>query len=232
MHAFWAGLPWILLGGIGLAQTSTGKPAKPPRVHVVILGGVKKVNYLPVDGKSENRVEELSTIKVRALVVDERQREWTMGDAHEVTERSFAIRRVLHVNDSLPGERVERWTWEPGPWLLVDRQTGHIAVIRLPQFDDAVSDVVWYRDYAAYCGTGTMAKGGLFAMVAQLGARKAIVQKQIGAWPQENHFLPVCQPAEWQRSPTRVTLKATGGDAATFEVVGSVGLVEEGEEDR
>jgi hypothetical protein len=66
-------------------------------------------------------------------------------------------------------------------------------------------------------------------MVAQLGARRAVVQKQIAAWPQTNHFIPVCQAAEWQRMPMRVTLKPTGGEAMTFDVVGTSSLVEEGD---
>jgi hypothetical protein len=232
MRAKLAAFAWFVMSVSSEAQAIVQRLAKPPKIHVVTLGPVKKVNYLPVDGKAENRAEELTAIHVRPLVVDERQREWTMGEIHPVTERSFMIRRVLHINDALPGERVERWTWEPGPWLLVDRETGHITVVKLPEFDAAVSEVVWYRDYAAYCGTGTAPKGGLFAMVAQLGAHKAVIQRQIGPWPQENHFLPVCQPAEWQRSPTRVTLKPTGGEGLTFEVVGAVGLVEDGEDIR
>jgi hypothetical protein len=103
-------------------------------------------------------------------------------------------------------------------------------VLHLPNFDATVSNVVWYRDYAAYCGTGTTAKGGLFAIVAQLGARKAVAQKQVGDWPQSNHFVPVCQPARWERLPMRVTLQITAGEATTFDVVGNTSLVEEGEE--
>ena len=121
--------------------------------------------------------------------------------------------------------------WQPGPWLLVDRVTGHITALHLPDFDSGVSDVVWFRDYAAYCGVSGAAKGGLFAVVAQLGARRAVVQKPVGIWPQPNHFIPVCQPARWQRLPLRVTLQPTGGDAATYDVVGSTALVEEGEND-
>ena len=114
-------------------------------------------------------------------------------------------------------------------WLLVDRVTGRITALHLPDFDAAVSNVVWYRDYAAYCGIATTVKGGLFAIVAELGARKAVVSKQIGVWPQPNHFIPVCQPAEWQRMPMRVTIKPTGGEAMTFDVVGTSSLVEEGD---
>ena len=95
---------------------------------------------------------------------------------HDVTDRTFTIRRALRLNDALPTDPVPHWIWQPGPWLLVDRITGHITALHLPDFDPAVSDAVWFRDYAAYCGTATTAKGGLFAVVAQLGARRAVVQ--------------------------------------------------------
>ena len=211
-------------------QQKPPKQARTPSLHSVALGAIKRVPYTPQDVTPDEKNEETTSLRVRPLVVDGLQREWTMGDVHEVTDRSFAVRRVMRVNDGLPGEREARWVWQPGPWLLVDRVTGHITALHLPDFDAAVSNVTWYRDYAAYCGVATTAKGGLYAVVAQLGAKKAVVQKQIGAWPQVNHFVPVCQPAEWQRMPLRVTLKATGGEAMTFDVVGTTSLVEEGED--
>jgi hypothetical protein len=212
------------------AQTTpTAKMAKPPKMHAVSLGAVRKVPYTPADVAPAERAEDTTTLKVRPLLVDDRQREWTMGEIHEVTERSFAVRRVMRVNDALPADRDARWVWEPGPWLLVDRVTGHITALHLADFDATVSNVVWYRDYAAYCGIGTTAKGGLFAIVEQLGARRPVVQKQLAPWPQANHFIPVCPPAEWQRLPMRVTLKATGGEAMTFDVVGTASLIEEGD---
>ena len=225
---------WILfsLGArLAAAQTAPPKLAKPPRIHVVTLGAAKRVPYTPPDVTPDERNEETTSLKVRPLVVDDRQREWTMGEMHEVTDRSFAVRRVMHLNDALPADKEPRWVWQPGPWLLVDRVTGRITVVHLPEFDAAVSNVGWFRDYAAYCGVVIGAKGGLFAMVAQLGARKAVVQKQVGAWPQENHFVPVCQPAAWQRTPMRVSIKPTGGEAMTFDVVGTSGLTEESEGD-
>jgi hypothetical protein len=212
-------------------ETRPAKAARPPATHQVVLGPVRKVPFTPADIAPEDRGEDTTTLKVRALIVDDRQREWTMGEIHEVTDRSFAVRRVMRVNDTLASEHDAHWVWEPGPWLLVDRVTGHIAALHLADFDAAVSNVVWYRDYAAYCGIGTTAKGGLFAVVTQLGARRAVVQKQIGAWPQANHFIPVCQPAQWQRLPMRVTLKPTGGEAVTFDVVGTTSLIEDGEEE-
>ncbi len=223
-------VPLLLFSVVSLhPQTPAAKPAKPPKTHAVSLGAIRRVPYTPPDVDAADKSEDTTIIKIRPLLVDGFQREWTMGDIHEVTDRSFAIRRVMRINDSVPAEREPHWTWEPGPWLLVDRVTGHVAALHLADFDAAVSNVVWYRDYAAYCGIGTTAKGGLFVIVAQLGVRRAVVQKQIGAWPQANHFIPVCQPAEWQRLPTRVTLKPTGGDALTFDVVGTTSLIEDGD---
>lgn len=222
-------LPCFGVPALLTAQSAPQKLAKPPKMHVVTLGAVHRVPFTPADVKADEKNEDTTTLKVRTLIVDERLREWTMGEIHEITDRTFAVRRALRLNDALPSEREARWVWQPGPWLTVDRVTGHITALHLPDFDAAVSSVVWFRDYAAYCGTGSTAKGGLFAVVAQLGARRAVVQKQIGAWPQQNHFIPVCKPAEWQRLPLRATLHPTGGEPITFDVVGTSSLIEEGD---
>jgi hypothetical protein len=198
-----------------------------PKVHTVTLGPYRKVLYTQPDATPDTKADETSLLRIRALFVDDRQKEWTTGEIHDVTDRTFTVRRALRLNDALPSDAVPHWIWQPGPWLSVDRVTGHITVLHLPDFDAAVSDVVWFRDYAAYCGVATTAKGGLFAIVAQLGARRPVVQKQIGPWPQANHFIPVCQPAQWQRLPTRVVLKPTGGEAATYDVVGTASILEE-----
>jgi hypothetical protein len=206
--------------------------AAPAKVHSVTRGAVRKVPFTPPEAASRaGKPADAVTLKVRPLTVDGRQKEWTTGDAHDVTDRSFTIRRAMRLNDTLPGDATARWSWQPGPWLLVDRTTGHIVALHLPDFDAAVSGAVWFRDYAAYCGTGTTAKGGLFAIVAQLGARRAVVQQQIGKWPQAAPVEPVCKPAEWQRTPMRVTLQAIGGEAMTFDVVGAAALIEEGDGD-
>jgi hypothetical protein len=203
--------------------------AAAPKVHAVTLGPFRRVPYTQPDATPDTKTDETSTLKVRPLFVDDRQKEWTTGEIHDITDRTFTVRRALRLNDALPTEAVPHWIWQPGPWLSVDRATGHITALHLPDFDPAVSDAVWFRDYAAYCGIATTAKGGLFAVVAQLGARRAVVLKQIGPWPQANHFIPVCQPAQWQRLPMRVTLKPTGGDPVTYDVVGSASIIEEGD---
>ena len=199
------------------------------RIHTVVLGSVRKVPYAPPDATHPAASQDALQLKVRPLIVDGRQREWTTGDSHDVTDRSFTIRRALRINDSLPADQTDHWVWQPGPWLLVDRSTGHITALHLPDFDALVSDVVWFRDYGAYCGVAQTAKGGLFAVVAQLGARKAVVQKQIAPWPQPSRADLPCQSAHWQRQPMRVTMQPTGGDPITFDVVGASSIVEEGD---
>jgi len=202
--------------------------AAPPKTHTVNLGPPRKVPYTPPESTPDNKSEDSTTLRVRPLVVDGQQKEWTVGEVHDVTDRSFVIRRALRLNDSLPAES-PRWTWQPGPWMLVDRITGHITALHLPDYDTQVSVVVWFRDYAAYCGLATTAKGGLMAIVAQLGARKAIVQKLIAPWPQPIPPHPACAPAIWQRTPMRATLQPTGGQPLIFDIAGTASLIEENE---
>ena len=201
--------------------------AAAPKVHTVNLGPPRKVPYTPPDATPETQSEESATLKIRPLLVDSHQKEWTTGDSHDVTDRSFTIRRAIRLNDALPADAAPHWIWQPGPWLHVDRVTGHVTALHLPDFDPAVSEVVWFRDYAAYCGITATAKGGLYAVVAQLGAHRPIVQKQLAKWPQPGHFSPVCQPAKWQRLPVRVTIQPTAGEALTFDVVGTASIIEE-----
>jgi hypothetical protein len=204
------------------------------KVHAVSLGAPRKVPWSRPDrvpNPDDPTSKVLPTLKVRPLIVDGKQKEWTTGDAHDVTDRSFTIRRAMRLNDTLPGETAAKWSWQPGPWLLVDRTTGHITALHLPDFDAGISEAVWYRDYAAYCGTATTAKGGLFAVVAQLGARRPVIHKQIGKWPQTTPADPVCKAAKWQRDPMRVTLEPAGAEPMTFAVVGTTALVEDGDSD-
>jgi hypothetical protein len=200
--------------------------AKGPKIHNVSLGPARKVPYTPPQATPENKSEDSSTLRIRALNVDGLQKEWTVGEVHDVTDRTFVIRRALRINDSLPAEPV-RWAWQPGPWLMVDRISGHITAIHLPDFDPVVSNVVWFRDDAAYCGIASTAKGGIVAVIAQLGARKPIVQKLLAPWPQPAATNPVCATALWQRTPMRATLQLTGAQPITYDVVGSVSLVED-----
>jgi hypothetical protein len=203
--------------------------AKAVKIHTVTLGPARRVAYTPPEATTDSKAEDSSTLRIRPLDVDGHQREWTVGEMHEVTDRTFVIQRALHLNDGLPGQPI-RWTWQPGPWLMVDRVTGHITALHLPDFDPEVSQPVWFRDYAAYCGVHSLAKtSSLTAVVAELGARKAVVEQKIGAWPEANAAHPVCAPAEWNRAPIRATIQPAGGQPMTFDVLGTSSLIEEGE---
>ena len=212
---------------------------KPPKVHTVTLGPMHKVPYTPAFSTPDSKDDDSTTLKIRPLFVDSKQKEWTVGELHNISDRSFAIRRALHINDALPNDPGERWVWQPASWIVVDRTTGHITALHLPDFDAAVSDAVWFRDYAAYCGTiaatSRSAKsegvGSLVAVVAQAGTRKAVAQRAVGRWPQPEHAGPVCIPAKWQRLPMRATFQPATGDPITFDVVGATALVEEGDND-
>jgi hypothetical protein len=52
----------------------------------------------------------------------------------------------------MPTGSSARWLWQRGAWLLVDRNTGRITELKLPDFDPYYSDVSWYCDDAACCG--------------------------------------------------------------------------------
>jgi hypothetical protein len=198
-----------------------------PKPHVVVLGGARKEPYSAQGDPAGARKDE-TELRVRALMVDGKVKEWTTGDLHDLTGRSFAVRRAVRLNDALPTDRAERWVWQRGPWVLVDRTTGKVTALRLPDFDPAVSDVVWFRDYAAYCGVNTSGKQ-LMAMVAQVEGRKPLLAKKLGGWEAADHASPVCAPAVWQRDPLRVSFTVTGAvGPVSFDVVGtSAVLVEE-----
>jgi hypothetical protein len=233
-----------------------GFSAAPRKMHMVVLGATRKVPYSKA-GDPAGATQAENELKVRALLVDGVVKEWTTGDAHDVTDRSFVVRRVIKLNDALPSDNTissdklapgdksgvagkpgpggkpaltakqEHWVWQRGPWLLVDRQTGHIVVVKLPYYDPGVSQVVWFRDYGAYCGVTNSGKS-LYAMVAQVAGRKPLLAKKLSAFDPENHPEPACGPSEWQREPLRVTFHPTGKEAASFDVIpGSAVLVEE-----
>ena len=204
-------------------------PLRAARIHVVTLGPVRKVPYTPPEATLDDKSEDSTTLRIRPLLVDDKPREWTVGDMHDVTDRTFVIRRAFRINDSLPGEPAH-WAWQPGPWLQVDRATAHITPLHLPDFDAQISEVVWFRDYAAYCGLIPTSKGGVVALIAELGAHKPVAQHTLAGWPLEKPAHPVCAPAHWQRSPMRATLTLTGGASITFDVAGTSSLVEEGSE--
>ncbi|MDR3793255.1 MAG: hypothetical protein P4L03_07735 [Terracidiphilus sp.] len=221
----------LLIGcAVLLAVVAIPAFAAPRKVHSVGLGAAKKVAYSRAGDPAGAQADE-KELKIRALIVDGTLKEWTTGDAHDVTDRSFAVRRAIRINDTLPGDKLGHWVWQRGPWLLVDRVTGHVTALKLPDYDPGVSQVAWFRDYAAYCGVTASAKS-LYAVVAQMGARKPVLSKKLSAFDAEHRADPVCGSVEWQRQPLKVTFHPTGKDAASYEIVpGSAVLVEDSSDD-
>ncbi len=200
-----------------------------PRAHVITLGKWSTVQWSPGLGDDKSL-----PLKIRPLLVDGRIKEYTLGPAHDVTDRLFVVRRAFRVNDSLPDEPVAtpHWQWQRGGWLLVDRVTGRIAPVNLPEFDALYSAVTWFRDYAAYCGVSDDGQK-LYAVVAQLNRRKPVLRKPLSGSSIAEDAPPdsACPLPAWQRAPTRVTFES-GGVKLTFAVRGHVvDLVNDAEED-
>lgn len=199
------------------------------KVHSVAVGGWRKVPYTPPSTTVATDSAEAITLRVRPLVIDGQVKDWTTGEIHEITDRTFVARRVVKLNDALPDERGARWIWVLGPWLLADRMTARVTVLHLPDFDPAVSQVVWFRDYAAYCGVNSTGKR-LYAVVAQLGVRRPLVAKALINWTVDDHPTPACGLATWQRQPLKVEFHPTNGDAVNYKIFGlASALVEDGE---
>ena len=153
--------------------------------------------------------EKSLTITVRPLCLDTKLKEYTTGPVHDITDRVFVVRRAYRVNDWLPTESMPRWLWQRGGWLLVDRTTGQIIQLKLPDFDPYYSDVSWFGDYAAYCGVADNGER-VSAIVVQINSRKPIYKKQLEKLGGEPPAA-VCQSPHWQRTPTRVVFMPLGG---------------------
>jgi len=127
------------------------------------------------------------------------------------------------LNDNLPDDPAPRWQWQRGGWLLVDRVTGRISPINLPEFDPFYSAGSWYRDYVAYCGVSDDGKK-TYAIVAQLSRRKPVLKKPLSNEGVAEDAEPdsACPAPSWQRAPVRVTFEPGGDAKQTFSIRGHV----------
>ena len=198
----------------------TAAAAKP---HTITFGKWTPVQWTPESGASVADEKPL-TLRVRPLLVDARVKEFTLGPAHDVTDRLFVVRRAFRVNDNLPQESpsTPHWQWQRGGWLLVDRITARISAINLPEFDALYSAASWYRDYVAYCGVSEDGSK-IYAVVAQIAHRKPVLKKLLAGATTEMKDAasdPACPAPTWQRSPSRVTFEPTGTPKQTFAIRG------------
>lgn len=225
-----------LLCAVSLAAEAGAAAAA--KVHVVTLGQWMSVQWSPGVNNEKTGDEKMGgdkplTIKVRPLLVDGRAKEYVLGTPHEVTERLFIVRRAFRVNDSLPEESTPKWQWQRGGWLLVDRATGRVSPINLPEFDAFYSAASWYRDYAAYCGISDDGKK-TYAIVAQIGRRRPVLKILLSNAPLSEDAAPdsACTPPSWQRGPVRVSFELKSGDKQTFAIRGHiVDVVNDAEEE-
>jgi hypothetical protein len=194
---------------------AAGESAAVPKTHVITFGKWMSVKWPDATGKK------LLDLKVRPLYVDTRLKEYTTGTAHELTDRLFAVRRVFRVNDALPEENALRWQWQRGGWLLVDRVSGRVSQLSLPEFDPFYSTASWYRDYVAYCGVSDDGKK-LYAVVAQVGRRKPVLKKPVGEPAGEDDPDSECPAPTWERSPARVTFQPDDTQKLLFSIRGRV----------
>ena len=212
---------FLVLVLIALAWIDSAAVAKS---HVITFGKWISAKWPNATGKK------LLDLKVRPLLVDTRIKEYTTGTPHELTDRLFVVRRVFRVNDALPAENATRWQWQRGGWLLVDRVTGRVSQLNLPEFDPFYSTASWYRDYVAYCGVSEDGKK-LYAMVAQVGRRKPILKKDVGEPAGDDDPDSECPPPTWERSPVRVTFQPDDTQKLVFFIRGRVvDVVNDGEE--
>ena len=200
-----------------------------PKVHVISFGKWTSVKWPSASGEKQ------LDLKIRPLFVDAKLKEYTTGATHEITDRMFAVRRAFRVNDTLPKEvalsaTALKWQWQRGGWLLVDRQSGHVTQLNLPEFDPFYSSASWYRDYIAYCGVSDDGKK-LFAMVYQVGRRKPILKKDVGKPDGGDEPDSECPPPAWERAPMRVTFEPDDTQKLLFSIRNRVvDVVSEGEE--
>ncbi len=215
---------FVLLAIFLLPRTAGGAP-KP---HVLSFGKWTTVKWFV--GVNQDKPLDL---KVRALYVDSRLKEFTLGTPHDVTDRLIVVRRAFRLNDALPEEAtsIPNWRWQRGGWLLVDRITGHVSPINLPEFDAFYSKAAWYRDYVAYCGVSDDGKN-LYAVVAQLGRRKPILKKALGETVADDIPDSACPAPSWQRQPVRVSFSSPLDQKLTYSVRGhAVDVVNDEEEE-
>lgn len=199
--------------------------AAAPKPHVVSFGKWTSIQWPDTGGKT------VLQLKVRPLYIDTRLKEFTTGVPHEITDRLFVVRRVFRVNDALPHESTARWQWQRGNWLLVDRTTGRVSQLALPEFDPFYSAASWYREYGAYCGVSEDGKK-LYAMVIQVGRRKPVLKKLIGEPAAGNAPDSECPSPVWERGPARVTFEPSVSEKLIFTVRGRVlDVISEAEEE-
>jgi len=97
------------------------------------------------------------------------------------------------------------------PYLRKDHGT------QVADFDSFYSEVSWYRDYAAYCGT-TANGEKVDAIVMQIGVKKPLFRKDLGKAQGGDQSDSDCAAPQWERQPARVSFLPKAGDKLSVTV--------------
>jgi len=184
--------------------------------HVISFGKAYVVPWF-VGAAEDKKID----LRIRALYVDTKLKEFTTGEPRYITDRVFLVRQTYRINDALPQDvkTSPKWKWQRGGWLLVDRQTGRVSQLNLPRFDPFYSAASWYRDYVAYCGISDSGEK-LYAVVAEIGRKKPLLDRALGAAQNSDDPDSDCGAPTWERSPVRVTFAPKNGQPVSYSIRG------------
>ena len=152
-----------------------------------------------------------------------------MAPAHDVTDRLFVMRRAFRVNDSLPQESASppHWQWQRGGWLLVDRITGHISPVNLPEFDVFYSEQVGIATMRPIAVSPKMGRKSMLSLRKSAYVSRCL--KKPYRWRERGRSETkdaspdsACATPAWQRTPIRVTFEPTGAAKLTFVIHGHI----------
>jgi len=115
--------------------------------------------------------------------------------------------------------------------LFVDRVTGRVSLLTLPEFDPFYSTLSWHRDDVACCGVSDDGKK-LFVAVALLGWTEPIRKKTFGNAGGEDVPDSGCPAPAWQRLALPVTVEPVEDQNLPLAVHGqAVDVVNDAEDD-
>lgn len=209
-------IPLRLAGSLILLLSISPFAGAASKPHVVAMG--KPIPVKLLIGPAGDKTMDIS---IRSLYVDGKVKEFTTGSTHDVTDREFVVRRAYRINDTLPDDARKNptWLWQRGGWLLVNRVSGKITPVKLPDFDAFYSDVSWYRDYAAYCGISSSGER-VMAVVAEIGSSKPLLRKDVAKNNEGDASDSNCLAPHWDRQPARVTFLPKAGEKFTVNISG------------
>jgi hypothetical protein len=173
--------------------------------------------YLGPTARSEAQME------IRPLLLRGSIERFVTGQPHPLDERYFVVRTAYRVEDVAPEDPSGlRWQWARGGWVQVDRRSGRVRDLSLPDFDPYYSEAAWHGDYAAYCGLNKDADEVL-AVVARAGSRRPVLRVRLGEASGLEAPDSECTQPRWWGTPdgeTRVTFVPRDKSELTYGIHG------------